>query len=341
MKFRRRCVIDEAVGETRAAVYEGKKLVELYVRRWSESNQARTGDVFSGVVRYVDKYIGAAFVDLGAGPQGFLKFTMAPKAPRFKEGMRIEVEITREAEADKGPVLKYLRLVTSEHIGRVSGDDLHGFINKRFDGKVSFEMADVSSVEGAVERKIAIPGGGDIAIDFTRALVAVDVDKGPANSGMSVSEAVVPMLAHQLRLRGIGGLIIIDFPNLRQPKQRKKLHEQMQQAFIDDPHPVKITPMSRFGVVEMTRAKMGRSLDHILNDQYCRPTIETQALRALRRLEREGRANGGAKLTLFVPDAVKSWLVSEIIDWRAAMSDRIGARFILETGAVMDVKVDR
>lgn len=341
MSLKRRCVIEEAVGETRAAVYENKTLVELYVRRWSDKNKARAGDVFHGVVRRVDNGMGAAFIDLGSDPMGFLKFTMAPNAPRFREGQRLEVEVTREAEMAKGPVLRYKKLVEAGKPGRISGGDIKDYIFERFNGWVKFEEAKINSIEEACTREIAIEGGGDIAIDFTRALVAIDVDKGPAQSGFSVGQNVLPLIASQLRLRGIGGLIVIDLPNLRQPKQREKLYHLAQTAFENDPNIVKIAPMSRFGTVEMTRSKPAASLDEILNNQYGQPTDETLALRALRRLEAEARSHAGAQLTLYLPERAKRWLETGLIEWRVEMINRIGARFLLDDHHKIDVKSDR
>lgn len=341
MSLKLRCVIEEAVGETRAAVYENKTLVELYVRRWSDKNKARAGDVFHGIVRRLDNGMGAAFIDLGAEPMGFLKFTMAPNAPRFREGQRLEVEVTRESEIGKGPVLRFTKLVDEGKPGKISGGDIRDHIRGRFSKNIKFETARVNSIEEACDREISIQGGGDIAIDFTRALVAIDVDKGPAQSGFTVCQNVLPLIASQMRLRGIGGLIVIDLPNLRQPKQREKLYELAQLAFENDPNIVKIAPMSRFGTVEMTRSKPQASLDEILNDQYGRPTDETLALRALRRLELEAKTHAGAQLTLLIPERAKLWLEGTDIKWHAEMTNRIGGRFTLQTHHDIDVKSDR
>ena len=336
----RRCIIEEAVGETRAAVYEGKKPVEAYVRRWTEADKPRVGDIFAGRVIDVDKSMGAAFVDMGTKPDGFLKFSNAPGAPRFTQGMIISVEVTREAEPGKGPVLKYHGETDADKPAKISGDNLMAFIAKRYPN-IIFDVASVSVIEEATEREIAVPGGGNIAIDFTRALVAIDVDKGPAASGFAVGQAVCPLIADQLRLRSIGGLILVDLPNLRQPNQRTKLFKAMEAAFEEDPNTVKVAPMSRFGTVEMTRTKTGPSLDEVLNDRYGRPTVETLALRALRALEREGRAAGGAQLELTVPKEVMDWLKVGPIDWKTAMTERLGARFAVKLGAEMNVKADR
>jgi len=339
--MKRRCVIEEAVGETRAAVYEGRKLVELYLRRWSQAGKPHAGDRFAGRITDIDKNMAAAFVDMGFGEAGFLKFTNASGAPRLTEGQMIEVDVTRAAETGKGPVLKFIDMSVEDSVGRISGKDLRGFISKRFGGAVKFDEAAVNAIEEATDRELAVPGGGDIAVDFTRALVAIDIDKGAANSGYTVGQAASTLIADQLRLRGIGGLIVIDFPNLRQPKQRNQLYKTMQAAFANDPNTVKIAPMSRFGTVELTRSKTGRSLDEKLNDRYGHPTIETQAIRALRALEKEGRASPGAKLELTVPEDVYAWLVADIIVWRETMTDRLGARFELKAGDNLQVRPDR
>ena len=130
--MKRRAVIEDAVGETRAAIYEGRHLVELYVRRTSEAERPYIGDVFCGQIRRVDKDMAAAFVDLGYGPDGLLKFSAASGAPRFQDGQRIEVDIIREAEAEKGPVLKFRNMCSEGKVGRLSGDTLRAFLIKRF-----------------------------------------------------------------------------------------------------------------------------------------------------------------------------------------------------------------
>ena len=135
---------------------------------------------------------------------------------------------------------------------------------------------------------------------------------------------------------------MIDFPNLRQNRQREKVSEALEAAFAGDPEAVKFAPISRFGVLEMTRAKTRLSLDDTLMDaRHIHPTAETQAIAALRRLEREGRTAPGAVLRLSVPKPVFDWLECGNIDWRAAMADRLGARFSLHEGLGLDVEVDR
>ncbi len=338
--MKRRCVIDDAIGETRAAVWEGKVLAELYTRRWTDEARPRIGDRFAGRVTRIEKSLAAAFIDLGGKIDGFLKFTTAPNAPRLTEGSRIEVEIIREAEGDKGPVVKFISASEETVPGRTSGKDLRTFIAERFPA-IKFEDAKVGTLLDAVQTDILVPGGGSISIERTRALTAIDIDSGNAVSPFSVAKAACPLIAHQLRLRGIGGLIVIDFPNLRQRKQREDIISELENSFKEDPNILKFSGLSRFGVVEMTRSRIGPSLDEILLDRSGQESVETQALEALRRLEQEGRAHPGAKLTLQVPTKVYDWLQSGIIEWKKPLSDRLGARYTLECADRLFVLADR
>ena len=338
--MKRRAVIEDAVGETRAAVYEGKHLVELYAWRWSDKGKPRAGDIFSGRVSRIEPSLGAAFVELGFGVDGFLKFSNAPGATRLTEGSYINAFITRDAEPGKGPVLKFEGLAEGTNKGPVQSKTLKEFLAERFEG-ISFDAAAVNSIDDAVESELAIIGGGSIAIERTRALTAIDVDKGASNSGFDVSLAACELIASQMRLRGLGGLFVIDFPNLRQVKQREKIYAALRSACEGDPEPMKIAPMSRFGTIEMTRAKTRLSLDETFVDKYGDATAETLALRGLRQLEREGRASGGAKLTLTLPKLAFAWLVDDTIGWRDAMTERLGARFDVVQGESLSVAADR
>ena len=338
--MKRRCVIETCIGETRAAVYEGRKLVELYVRRESDANKPRQGDVFAGRVAKIDQSMGGAFIDIGTKYDGLFKFTNSPNAPRFTEGQMAEFEVSKATEIGKGPVLKYKQAAQADKVGKLSGDDLKTTIAKRYDG-IEFAEAAVSVIDEATETELAIKGGGTISIERTRALVAIDVDKGTAVSSFDVCMAALPMIAHELRLRGLGGLIVIDLPNLRQPRQRNTVFKAAERAFKDDPNNVKLAPLSRFGCLELTRYKPALSLDEVLNNRIGSPTTETIALRALRQLEREGRANPGAKLIMTVRHHILNWLEESGLDWKAGLTDRLGARFEVIAGGTPGITADR
>jgi len=334
--MKRKAVLDAGIGETRCAIYEGKNLVEVHVRRWPDKGMPRLGDIFAGRITSTDKSLGGAFVDLRNGPHGLLKFTNASGAPRLNEGQMIKVEIIRESVAEKGPVLRFVDVSEMSQPAALVQISLNDFIKRRYGPEIIFEDAPVNHIEDVVQTVIALRGGGDIAIEPTRALIAIDVDKGAAQSGFDVSKAAAPVIAQQLRLRGLGGLIAIDFPNIRQPKQREQLLDLMHKVFEDDPNPVKIASLSRFGVMEMTRAVKTRSLDALYSDKKI-----SGAMLALKRLEREAISSPGAQLVLTVPHYVHKWLLDDAIGWEAAMADKIGKRFKLKAGSQLSVKADR
>lgn len=318
---------EQAIGEQRAAIYEGQQCVELYVWRQSSHLHPRLGDEYGAVISSIDKNMGLVFLDMGAAIYGGLKLTAQKGLPHFHQGQHIEVCITREAFADKVAGARFLRLGHSKKLGRLKGGDLIGFLHQRFGSDIPIKLGRVDLIEAATERELHLPGGGSICIDFTRALVAIDVDKGSRATGFMASMQAINLIVREIRRRLIGGLIVIDFPNLRQNSQRETIMGQLEEAFSTDLQKVKIAPISRFGLVEISRARLGPGLDEVLNDRYGHPSVETQALQALRALEREGQVQGGARLRLSIPEAVYDWLQSGIIDWHAQLENRMGARF--------------
>lgn len=333
-------VLERRIGETRAALYQGKKCVELFLARDSEAGRPAAGDVFSGRVRSVDTSLSAAFIDLGDDSPGFLNFSLASGAPRFREGQMLRVSVTREAEGHKGPILQYVEMSEAEKPGRESGDDLTARLKGLY-ADLEVGEGQVPDFMASTELDVALKGGGSITIEPTRAITAIDVDTGPADNKRNVAIAAAKEAARQIRLRGIGGLVLIDFPNLRKKKDRDDLWQCLVDNFDGDPRSVKIAPISRFGTIELTRTKTSRSLMEMMLDRHRLPTAETLALEGLHRLVREGRASGGAQLELILPKAAYDWLMADKIAWRAQLNDKIGARYSLSIGEYIDVRADR
>ena len=337
--MKRRAVIETAIGETRAAVYEGRRMVELYVDRpWQKV--PRTGDIYIGRVTTVDPSVAGAWVDIGSdAAPALMPFAAQKDMPRLAEGQALEVSILRSQIGEKGATLRYLNESTAKP-GLVKKLSLNDRLLERFPG-LNFDEASVNAVDDACEISLALPSGGSITMEQTQALLAIDVDKGSAISAAAAANEAAKLIASQMRLRGLGGLAVIDFPNLRQPKQRKTLERAFEAAFEADPNVAKFNSLSRFGVIEMTRAKPDLSLDDTLNTKYGEPSLATQSLCALRRLTREAAVSPGAQLELFVTPDIETWLAKAPFDWRTEVNERIGARFKLSPGTSVDVKADR
>nr|HPN84889.1 ribonuclease E/G [Victivallales bacterium] len=132
-------------------------------------------------------------------------------------------------------------------------------------------------IEEIYSRRINLRGGGFICIDETEALIAVDVNSG-ANRGKDHPETILQTnleaaeeAARQLRLRNVGGIVVIDFIDMRSAKDREQVFNTMKDAIENDSAKTKILPISRFGLMEMTRQRENESLNDTIFDDcpYC------------------------------------------------------------------------
>lgn len=341
----RSIIVDDAIGETRAAVVEDGRVAELHIERWSErESRAVAGAIYLGRVRRVDGSLNAAFIDLGVGPDGFLPFGRAGRPAGFHEGAAWPVEVAREAFAEKGPTLRSAEAEATGDAPRLltAALPLADRLAARFPEAAGLwaEDSDLdldAGIEAALSRAVPIPGGGSLIIEPTAALTAIDVDAAGRTSqggadklSADLNRSAAKEAARQVRLRGLGGVIAIDFVHMRDRKKRVEVEQALRGAFKRDAARVDIAPMSPFGIVELARQRTGRSLAEILLGGDGQPSIETCALNALRRLEREARANRRSRAVLKLAPEAHAWLTAHDALWRPALTERLGARFTLE-----------
>jgi len=130
-------------------------------------------------------------------------------------------------------------------------------------------------VEAALEPEVPLPSGGTLLVEPGRTLTAIDVNSGGAASDPGGKRAgerrfleanleAAAEIARQLRLRNIGGIVVIDFIDLKAPPARARVVDALKAAVGDDPAPCWVGPMSRLGLVEMTRRRRGPSLAETL-----------------------------------------------------------------------------
>ncbi|WP_109260109.1 ribonuclease E/G [Hyphobacterium indicum] len=342
----RQIAVEEWVGETRAAIVENGQIVELHFDRWSEQGQrAFAGELFLARVRKVEGALNAAFVDLGRGEPGFLPFGKAGRPSGLHEGAAIPVRVTREAFAEKGPTLTLAeRDVSGDAPQLIEADaNLAERLLRRYPEAEAIWAdeagIDISAaIEAAMTSRIPIPGGGVLIIEPTSALTAIDIDsagrtaKAGRKLALDLNVAAMPEIARQLRLRGIGGNVVVDCLHLRAQPDRKAVEGALKRALKADPARIDVLPMSPFGLIELVRQRTGRSIAEVINDgQTGLASAETLALTALRGLEKEAMANRATQLVLRTSAKIALWLEADSIGWRAAMTDRIGPRFALES----------
>ena len=130
-------------------------------------------------------------------------------------------------------------------------------------------------------RKVQLPSGAEICIDETEALIAIDVNSSRSHGGKDHPETILNTnleaaeeVARQLRLRNVGGLVVVDLIDMRNPKDQLKVYRKMQEAVARDRAKTRLLPISRFGLMEMTRQREHESLQDAIyeNCPYCRGT---------------------------------------------------------------------
>lgn len=340
----RQIIAEENVGETRAAVAENGRIVELYLDRWSEAGRrAVEGEIYRGRVRRTEPALNAAFVDLGVGMEGFLPFGKSGRPKGLHEGAAIGVRIAREAYAEKGPNLALVEVEPGEAPDCLEpAPILAQRLVKAFGGDAEAVWADETDYDleaefdAALDPLVPVPGGGSLFIEPTRAMVTIDVDadgrKGqssPAQLAATLNVSAAKEAARQARLRGLGGIIAIDFVHMRAQPDRKAVEQALRGAFRRDRAKVDVAPLSQFCIGELARQRRGRSLAEILCDATGALSVESCALAALRRLQAEAMSDRARRQRLEVSSEVFDWLDGDAIAWRAAMTDRIGPRFDL------------
>ncbi|HWF78379.1 MAG TPA: ribonuclease E/G [Caulobacteraceae bacterium] len=329
----RRAYLDIGVGETRGVVTLDGRPERLLIQRDGDAACQALGAVVVGRVRKLERQLALAFVELGEGPDGVL--VLRPDMPRVGEGQWIEVEIRAEARGDKGAQLRLAGEAASPARVLKPAPDVAAELASLTKhpvktGAEARAMADAAAAE-ALEQVFALPGGGSIAVERTRALTAVDVDVGQGAGGeraggeakrttRAANLAALAAAARVLRLKGEGGLVVIDLAG--RGHDGPALLAAARTAFGPDNPGVAFGPISRFGTLELTVPRRRRSVAARLLDAAGRPTPLTTALRLLRAIEREALADPGAQLrATAAPD-----VAAAAAPYLKALTDRFGAR---------------
>jgi len=180
-------------------------------------------------------------------------------------------------------------------------------------------------IETAHSRTVPLPSGGAIVIDHTEALVAVDVNSARATKGSDIEETATKTnleaadeAARQLRLRDLGGLIVIDFIDMEEGKNQRAVEQRLKEALHYDRARVQMGKISRFGLMELSRQRLRPSLSegsHITcprcNGVGVIRDTESSALHILRILQEEAMKDGTAAVHAQVPVDVATFLLNE------------------------------
>jgi len=193
-------------------------------------------------------------------------------------------------------------------------------------------------IDRLLKRRVRLPSGGHLTIDATEALVAIDVNTGRYTGGADLEETIVHTnleaareIARQLRLRDLGGIVVLDFIDMEKAKHRQQVAEALEQAFKRDRAKIKMHPIGPLGLVEMTRKRTGESLTEILTDPcpYCSGTAVvktplTMAVHIERELARIARTAGGEAFLVWAHPKVTTILVGADAEYAASLSRDLG-----------------
>ena len=182
-----------------------------------------------------------------------------------------------------------------------------------------------SQIETAFEREVKLPSGGSIVIDVTEALVSIDINSSRATKGSDIEDTAVNTnleaadeIARQLRLRDMGGLVVIDFIDMLANKNQRKVEDRIRQALEIDRARIQVGRISRFGLLEMSRQRLRPSLEETTT-RVC-PRCEGQgtirgtrslSLSILRLVEEEAKKENSSQIRVLVPVTVATFLLNE------------------------------
>lgn len=218
----------------------------------------------------------------------------------------------------------HIRLVRPDFINRV----------RLYEGEVPlFSHYQIESqIESAFQREVRLPSGGSIVIDVTEALTAIDINSSRATRGGDIEETALNTnleaadeIARQLRLRDLGGLIVIDFIDMTPVRHQREVENRIREATRQDRARIQFGRISRFGLLEMSRQRLSPSLSEASSHvcPRCQGTgkirdNESIALSILRLLEEEAIKENSVQVHAIVPVEIASYLLNEK---RKAISD--------------------
>ena len=260
--------------------------------------------------------------------------------------------IEAEAEGAKAPhflfqesnvIVRAIRDYLRQDVGEVIVDSQDaynlaaafiGTVMPDFTNKVKFYQEQIplfnryqieNQIETAFRREVSLPSGGSIVIDITEAMVSIDINSARATRGGDIEETAfntnkeaAEEVARQLRLRDVGGLIVIDFIDMLNARHQKEVENTIRDALKIDRARVQVGRISRFGLLEMSRQRLRPSLEETMS-KIC-PRCKGQgtirgtrslALSILRLIEEEAQKEFSKEIRAIVPVSVATFLLNE------------------------------
>jgi len=212
-----------------------------------------------------------------------------------------------------------------EFIGRLPSEQQNVNVRMHRGSRPIFNQFSVEDqIESIYQPQVNLPSGGSIVINPTEALVAIDVNSGSTSKGQSFEESIFQAnmeaaaeLARQLRLRDLGGLVVVDFIDMRNKKHIRDVEKQVKLSMKRDKAKVDFSRISKFGLMQISRQKLGSPIEvgNYRVCQHCKgrgtvKSVETLALFYLRRIQTGASRNPVVKIECHFPMDVASYLLN-------------------------------
>lgn len=232
-------------------------------------------------------------------------------------------------------VKQFMSFVMPNNINRVKRYNEHTPLFSRFQIE--------HQIESAFAREVSLPSGGAIVIDHTEALVAVDVNSARSIKGGDVEETALKTnleaaeeIARQLRLRDLGGLVVIDFIDMENRKNQAQVEQTLREALKQDRARVQMSKLSRFGLMELSRQRLQMSLGestHILCPR-CQGKgsirgVQSSGLHILRIIQEEAMKDNTGEIHAQVPVDTATFLLNEKRADLINLEERLGVPILL------------
>ncbi len=200
-----------------------------------------------------------------------------------------------------------------------------------------------SQIESAFQREVRLPSGGSIVIDHTEALVSIDINSARATKGGDIEETALNTnleaaeeIARQLRLRDLGGLVVIDFIDMNSSRNQREVEARLKESLKMDRARVQVGRISRFGLLEMSRQRLRPSLgesSQVVCPQ-CRGqgtirSVESLSLSILRIIEEEAMKEKTGRVIAQLPVEVATFLLNEKRQIISGIEERLGINVTL------------
>lgn len=258
-------------------------------------------------------------------------------------------------------IIRAIRDYLREDIGEIQVDTKESFeqasnfieqVMPHFKSRIKFYESDVplfnryqieGQIESAFQREVRLPSGGSLVIDPTEALVSIDINSARATRGSDIEETALNTnleaadeIGRQLRLRDIGGLIVIDFIDMNAQKNQRAVEQRMRDALQVDRARVQVGKISRFGLLEMSRQRLRASLGETSGVTCPRCSglgtirdTESSALAVIRMMEEESLKETSSEIRAFLPISVSSFLLNEKRNVLSEIEERNKVRVVV------------